>query len=78
MIDNPGEPKYRSFKRENKRAKDLLTGCKPGEQLLSLVGFILIDSHPDFTDVKVSRAEHVYRLAPGIDIQYIKGAKLEL
>lgn len=78
MTENPGDAKYRQFKRENKRVKELLTSCTAGEQLLSFVGFILVDTHPDYPDVMVSRAEHIYRLAPGIDISYIKGAKLEL
>lgn len=45
---------------------------------MNIIGFVLVDTHPDFPDVKVNRAEHLYRLAPGIDTSQIKGVKLEL
>ena len=78
IIENPSDPKFRQVKRENQRVKELLTGNAHGEKLLNLVGFTLVDYHADFPDVKLQKAEHVYRLAPGIDISYIKDAKLEL
>ena len=39
VVDNPTDPKYRSVKRENKKVKELLTGNKHGEKLMTLVGF---------------------------------------
>jgi len=55
-----------------------LTGNDHGVRLLNLVGFVLVDTHDEYPDVKLAKVEHVYRLAPGIDISYIKGTKLEL
>ena len=39
VVENPTDPKYRSVKRENKKVKELLTGNKHGEKLMTLVGF---------------------------------------
>lgn len=78
VVDNPNEPKFRQVKRENKRVKELLTCNANGEKLMSIVGFTLIDYHEEYPDVKLSKAEHIYRLGPGIDVSYIKGVKLEL
>ena len=78
VVDTPYEPKFRTVKRENKRVKELLTGNKHGEKLMTLVGFSLVDSHPDYPELKVAKAEQTYRLPQSLSIQYIKGLKLEL
>ena len=78
VIENPQEPKFRTVKRENKRVKQLLTGFKQGERLMTLCGFSLVDTHSEFPELKLPKAEHSYRLAPGLETSYLKGVKLEL
>ena len=78
VVDNPGEPKYRSVKRENKKVKELLTGNKHGERLMTLVGFTLVDSNPDEPGSKLPKDQVAYKLNSYIEIQYLKGVKLEL
>ena len=58
--------------------KELLSCNAHGEKLMNLVGFALVDTNPEQPSVKLNKADHVYRLAPGIDISYIRGSKLEL
>ena len=71
VVDSPQEPKFRTVKRENKRVKELLTGNKHGEKLMTLVGFSLVDpkakkfgldTDPEHPEKNVTKAEHSYRL----------------
>lgn len=62
VVDSPQEPKFRTVKRENKRVKELLTGNKHGEKLMTLVGFSLVDTDPEHPEKNVPKAEHAYRL----------------
>ena len=62
VVDSPQEPKFRTVKRENKRVKELLTGNKHGEKLMTLVGFSLVDTDPERPEKNVTKAEHSYRL----------------
>ena len=77
-IENPSEPKFRQVKRENPRVKELLTGSKQGERLMTLVGFQLIDTHAEYPDIKLAKGEQYYRLAASLDLSYLKSVKLEL
>ena len=77
-IENPQDPKFRQVKKENKRVKELLTGNQHGQRLMGLVGFDLIETHPDHPEIKLGKDEHVYRLAASLETSYIKGVKLEL
>ena len=55
-----------------------MTGNKHGEKLMTLVGFSLVDTHPEFPEKKIAKADHTFRLPQSLSIQYIKGVKLEL
>ena len=68
VIENPSDPKYRTVKKENKRVKELLTGNKHGERLMTLVGFTFVDTDPENPEVRLAKSEQFYRLAPTLEI----------
>ena len=68
VIENPSDTKYRTVKKENKRVKELLTGNKHGERLMTLVGFTFVDMDPENPEVRLAKSEQFYKLAPNLEI----------
>jgi hypothetical protein len=62
VIDNPTEEKYRSFRRDNPKIKEKLTGYKCGVELVKLIGF----QEDDAT------GEIIYRINSSVSVSFIK------